>query len=72
MSKFRFSLISPECRHEGTIHGPSFQDAVESLWQHVDVHRGDVLEIGVNGFPPARYQCSATLVTGKPMWSLAA
>jgi hypothetical protein len=72
MSKFRFSLSNPEFRHEGTVDGPSFIEAVDGLWHHVDVHRGDVLEIGVPGFPPARYECAAKLVTGKPLWQQAA
>ncbi len=72
MSKYRFSLSNPDTRHEGTIDGPSFVVAVETLWQHVDVHRGDVLEIGVRGFPPARFECAAMLVNGQPMWKQAA
>jgi hypothetical protein len=72
MSKFRFSLSNNEGRQEGIIDGPNFTDVVEGLWQHVDVHQGDVLEIGVNGFPPARFRCAAKMLTGQPMWSLAA
>ena len=72
MSKFRFSLSNTEGRHEGVIDGPTFTDVVDSLWEHVNVRQGDVLEIGVNGFPPARFRCAAKLLTGKPMWSMAA
>jgi hypothetical protein len=72
MSRFRFTLSSRDVRREGMIEGPTFVDAVDSLWKHVDIHRGDVLEIGVTGFPPARYECSERLVTGQPVWSQAA
>jgi hypothetical protein len=72
MSKFRFALSSQEARHEGTIDGLTFVDAVDSIWEHVDIRRGDVLEIGVQGFPPARFECASVELTGKPMWSQAA
>jgi hypothetical protein len=72
MSRFRFSLSNSQVRQEGVIDGPTFLDAVDNLWEHVDVSQGDVLEIGVLGFPPARYRCDAKLLTGKPMWSHAA
>src|SRR4051794_29371352 len=57
MSKFRFALSNAALRQEGMVESDSFVQAVDSLWQHVEVHRGDVLEIGVRGFPPARYEC---------------
>jgi hypothetical protein len=71
MSRFRFTVINPVVRQEGTIESQSFSEAVEGLWKHVEVQRGDVLEIGVKGFPPARYQCLGSLVTGKPLWRAA-
>ena len=49
----------------------TFAEAVDSLWQHVDVKRGDVLEIGVHGFPPARFECVAEIGEGKVFWKAA-
>jgi hypothetical protein len=71
MSKFRFSLSNSAVRQEGTVESDSFTDAVDRLWQHVDVKQGDVLEIGVLGFPPARYECVAEIGEGKPFWKAA-
>jgi len=67
MSKFRFSLSNVETRHEGVIDSPSFLAAVDALADHVDVRTGDVLEIGVPGFPPARYECVGE-VQSLPVW----
>ena len=71
MSKFRFALSNAAVRQEGTVESDSFADAVDKLWQHVEVKRGDVLEIGVLGFPPARYECVAEIAEGKPFWKAA-
>jgi hypothetical protein len=71
MSKFRFSLSNEAVRQEGTVESDSFVQAVDTLWQHVDVKRGDVLEIGVLGFPPARFECVAEIGEGKPFWKAA-
>ena len=57
MSRYSFSVSGAETRHEGVIESESFLAAVDALGEHVDVHTGDVLEIGVSGFPPARYEC---------------
>lgn len=68
MSKFCFSVSGSESRREGVIESDSFLAAVDLLGEHVDVQRGDVLEIGVNGFPPARYECVGAIGLGQPMW----
>ena len=57
MSRYRFAVSGPETRQEGVIESDSFTAAVDALGQHVEVRMGDVLEIGVFGFPPARYRC---------------
>jgi hypothetical protein len=54
MSKFSFSVRSIDSRQDGEIESDSFTAAVDALGNHVTVHTGDVLEIGVLGFPPAR------------------
>ena len=68
MSKFRFSLRGSESRQEGVIESESFIAAVDALGEHVDVHMGDVLEIGVLGFPPASYRCVGEIRAGLPVW----
>ena len=67
MSKFSFSVSNLESRHEGVIDSPSFTAAVDALGEHVEVRTGDVLEIGVTGFPPARYECVGE-IQRLPVW----
>jgi len=54
MSKFCFSVSNIESRRDGEIECDSFSDAVDELGRQVVVSKGDQLEIGVYGFPPAR------------------
>lgn len=68
MSEFRFSLSSVETRRSGVIESNSFGEAVDALGQHVTVQAGDVLEIGVLGFPPATYECVGEMTKGHPVW----
>ena len=71
MSRFRFALSNAAVRQEGTVESDTFVQAVDQLWQHVDIKRGDVLEIGVLGFPPARFECVGEIEEGKPFWKAA-
>jgi hypothetical protein len=71
MSRFRFTLSNAVVRQEGSVDSDSFANAVDTLWQHVEVKQGDVLEIGVLGFPPARFECVAEIGEGKPFWKAA-
>jgi hypothetical protein len=57
MSRYSFAVSGPESRREGVIESDSFIAAVDALGQHVEVKTGDELEIGVYGFPPARFRC---------------
>jgi hypothetical protein len=68
MSKFRFSVSGTDSRQEGVVESESFLAAVDALAGHVWVHKGDVLEIGVLGFPPARYECVSDALEGSPLW----
>jgi hypothetical protein len=70
MSKFRFTLSNAAVRQEGMVESDTFAQAVDQLWEHVEVRRGDVLEIGVKGFPPARYECIGEFEE-KPFWKAA-
>jgi hypothetical protein len=68
MSRYNFAVSGLESRQEGVIECESFRAAVDALGQHVDVRMGDVLEIGVLGFPPARYECVGEIRSGLPLW----
>lgn len=72
MSKFRFAVSNWEGRQEGVVESDSFDAAVHSLGKHVSVRKGDTLEIGVPGFPPARYECVGSIFDGEPLWMPAA
>lgn len=68
MSKFCFSVRGIDSRQDGVIESDSFLAAVDALGQHVSVQKGDVLEIGVIGFPPAHYECVGEEGAGIPLW----
>jgi hypothetical protein len=68
MSRFSFAVSGLDSRREGVIESDSFRDAVDALGQHVEVNTGDMLEIGVLGFPPARYECVGAIRSGYPIW----
>jgi hypothetical protein len=68
MSEFRFSLSNLESHREGVIESDSFVSAVDALGQQVSVRAGDQLEIGVLGFPPARFECVGAFTKGRPVW----
>ena len=68
MSTFSFSVRSIDSRQDGEIESDSFIAAVDALGDHITVHTGDVLEIGVLGFPPARYECVGEATSGYPLW----
>ena len=69
MSKFSFAISSgPESiRQAGVVESDSFDSAVKLLGQKIQVQAGDSLEIGVSGFPPARYHCVGS-VKSRPVW----
>jgi hypothetical protein len=67
MSRYSFAVSGPESRREGVIESDSFTAAVDALGQHVEVRMGDELEIGVFGFPPARYRCVGE-AKSLPIW----
>ena len=56
MTRFEFALKSTdEIRQAGVVQSESFNDALSLVSKHVSVQEGDTLEIGVAGFPPARF-----------------
>ena len=57
MPRFHFSLGRPDALREmGAVQSDSFDDALEALAEQAEPNVGDLLEIGVPGFPPARYE----------------
>jgi len=71
MSQFQFAICSgPESvRQAGVVESDSFDEAVVLLGERIPVQEGDSLEIGVYGFPPARYQCVGAIRGGRPLWA---
>ena len=70
MSTFQFAISAgPESvRQAGVVESDTFDDAVTLLGERIPVHAGDSLEIGVPGFPPARYHCVGAVKSGRPVW----
>jgi len=70
MSKYQFAISSgpDSIRQAGVVESDSFDEAVILLGEKVPVQAGDSLEIGVFGFPPARYECVGSARGGQPMW----
>jgi len=61
MSVYRFALDSRTYGREvGLIKSDTFGGALEALQTQVPANAGDILELGVAGFPPARYECIST------------
>ena len=69
MATFTFSLsTSEDARQAGLIQSSSFDEALRLVGERMTVSQGDTLEIGVKGFPPARYECVETLLDGTVFW----
>ena len=77
MPRYQFAIGGTGAvREAGFVHSESFADAINAISQRVHAHTGDTLEIGVSGFPPARYEClwaeNGTARSWKPEGLLAA
>lgn len=70
MATYTFSLggDQDDTRQAGVIKSANFDEAMRLVGQRVLVSQGDTLEIGVTGFPPARYECVEALVDGSVFW----
>ena len=69
MATYTFSLsTSEEARQAGVIQSTSFDRALRLVGERMSVTQGDTLEIGVKGFPPARYRCVEALLDGTVFW----
>ena len=69
MPRFKFALSGPEeVREAGIVQSESFADAMRAIDEQASVvEEGDTLEIGVPGFPPARYHYLG-MVRGRRSW----
>ena len=63
MPRFTFSISSTghEVRKVGVVQSDDFAGALTALEQQMAADAGDVLEIGVPGFPPAKFQASLNI-----------
>ena len=69
MARYTFSLDTQDAVVQaGTVQGRSFEEALESLANELVVKRGDRLQIGVTGFPPASFEC-VSLLGGDVFWT---
>ena len=69
MATYTFSLSNSEdARQAGVIQSASFEEALRIVGERMTVTTGDKLEIGVRGFPPARYECAESLLDGSVFW----
>lgn len=69
MVKYTFSLdTKDDVVQAGVVQGRSFDEALETLAQELTVKRGDRLQIGVAGFPPAQFEC-VSLFGSEAFWT---
>ena len=61
MPRYQFSLgHEGTVRESGAVTSDSFRDALDAIAEQSEAHVGDLLEIGVPGFPPARFELVKT------------
>lgn len=72
MPRFEFSLSGPaeRMRLAGAVTSASFSEALQAIAEQTHVEEGDTLEIGVQGFPPARFEYAASPTDGDICWRL--
>ena len=70
MPRYEFSLSAQDdtLRLAGTVTSPSFERAIEAIAERASVEDGDRLEIGVTGFPPARFESVVSVSDGSVGW----
>lgn len=57
MARFAFALgVEGEVTEAGVVHSETFEDALLELSRRYRPQKGHTLELGVPGFPPARYE----------------
>lgn len=69
MARFQFSLSSSDTvRRAGVVQSDTFANALEALAEEIEPSQGDTLEIGVRGFPPARFECVWSPAAAAAKW----
>jgi len=70
MPRFEFSLSAQDdtLRLAGAVTSPSFARAIAAIADQTTVEEGDRLEIGVTGFPPARFESVVSVSDGSVAW----
>ncbi|HEY7876647.1 MAG TPA: hypothetical protein VIC55_00400 [Gemmatimonadaceae bacterium] len=73
MTRFEFSLSGPDesLRLAGAVTSPTFAKAMEAIVEQARVGRGDRLEIGVTGFPPAHFAAYLDGLDDRVCWQQA-
>lgn len=56
MPRYRFALSDGEELREGSVQAESFAEALDLIGKRMPIDAGERLEIGVTGFPPARFE----------------
>ncbi|MGH7719584.1 MAG: hypothetical protein ACREON_12175 [Gemmatimonadaceae bacterium] len=69
MPSFQFTVRTADLVEEsGIVTTESFGDALTAVTEHYSASEGTTLEIGVRGFPPARYECVLSMGSGHASW----
>jgi hypothetical protein len=70
MPRYQFSISSPteRVRLAGAITSETFSQALEAIADQAEAGEGDTLEIGVTGFPPARFHFIESAEDGTVSW----
>lgn len=69
MPRYKFAVSrSRDLRETGFVRSASFADALDTLSRQIEPEAGSTLEIGVEGFPPARFDCVWSPFMGGLAW----
>ncbi len=69
MPNFMFAHRSVDGDGEvGFVRSGSFAEALDAIQEQLPATEGDLLELGVQGFPPARYLCVGKGAAGETAW----
>jgi hypothetical protein len=61
MPKFEYALSTAETlRSAGVVVSSDFADALTTIQENASISDGDVLLLGIQGFPPVRFECIGT------------
>ena len=71
MPRYEFSIGGSDVRRKGAVESDTFKDALDVIAVQADAETGDLLEIGVRGFPPAKFQYVFSLDEGIQVWRAA-